>query len=382
MALERNEVLPEKLYIFQDGMKEDTDIEEWRKVSEIIKKVSFCDTEIHIAEKNKGLSRSITDGVGYVLEIYDAVIVLEDDCVPDKQFMRFMVSALQTYQRTEKVYSVSGYAWSINLCANGEDAYFNGRCCSYGWGTWRDRWDQYENDYYVLKRIKKDPDASRRLMVWGKDLEAMLIGNLTGKNDSWAVFWALKIIEKGGYCLSSYRQLIHNIGFDGTGTHSGFMKDDYQYTEELYHREFRFPVNVHSTKECEEEFSFLFGGIYGAEKTEKYKNLLLKWIHMKQIGRNIQIPKGATEGIAVWGKGIIFDRFIEEVNIPIKYIIESKPSGNMYKKIPIKSINELQDDIKCIIVIPFFDISIIKKKLERMKKNICVIGIDELIDEN
>ena len=31
-ALSQNDVLPEKLYLFQDGMKESTNIDEWNKV--------------------------------------------------------------------------------------------------------------------------------------------------------------------------------------------------------------------------------------------------------------------------------------------------------------------------------------------------------------
>ena len=97
-ALSRNTVLPDKLYIFQDGPKRTTNQKEWKAVSDVINAVSWCDTEIVISNYNKGLANSIKSGVSQVLQLYDAVIVLEDDCVPHPQFMEYMVKALEKYE--------------------------------------------------------------------------------------------------------------------------------------------------------------------------------------------------------------------------------------------------------------------------------------------
>lgn len=49
------------------------------------------------------------------------------------------------------------------------DVYGCGRISSWGWGTWRDRWEQYSVDNNALKRLKED--KSRNLAVWENDLE-------------------------------------------------------------------------------------------------------------------------------------------------------------------------------------------------------------------
>ena len=378
-ALEKNSLLPQKLYVFQDGIKEGTNVDEWSRVGKVIQNINWCDTQVHIAQENMGLAKSVTNGVSYVLRECDAVIVIEDDCVPDEHFMQFMVSALETYQENEVVYSVSGYAWDISLAQDEEDAYFNGRACSLGWGTWRDRWSQYEEDYGVLKRIKKDANARKRLSIWGNDLETMLENKLEGINDSWAVFWALIIIEKGGYCLSSYQQLIHNIGFDGSGENSGVAEDRYRKPDRAFSEELHFPCQVQSTQECEEEFAFLFAGKRGREKLELYRKLLIKWLQMKQKGIDIQIVEQKKEGLAVWGKGELFDCLMREVQLSVKCIVETRPQMKAYRGIPIASIYELPQDIKNVIVIPYFDIPIIKRKIEKLRSDICVTGLDELL---
>lgn len=378
-ALSKNSLLPEKLYIFQDGIKEGTNVDEWNRVSRIVQNIDWCDTQVHVARENMGLAKSITFGVSYVLEECDAAIILEDDCVPDEHFIKFMVAALETYQSKGEVYSVSGYAWDISLAEDENDAYFNGRACSLGWGTWRDRWSQYEEDYSILKRIKKDSAARRRLSVWGNDLEIMLENKLEGSNDSWAVFWALKVIEKGGYCLSSYQQLIHNIGFDGSGENSGIAPDKYREPDRAFRGEFYFPQTIQSTQECEEEFEFLYGGKRGREKLELYRKLLIKWLQMKQTGRCLQITEKQKQGLAVWGKGEVFECLMREIQLSVKCIVETRPRVETYQGIPIVSIYELPQDIQNVIVIPYFDISIIKRKLEKLRPDICVIGIDELM---
>lgn len=378
-ALAKNSILPEKLYIFQDGVKETTNISEWNEVRRIIEEVDWCDTQVHIAKENIGLSQSVSYGVSSVLEECDAAIILEDDCVPDEHFMRFMVSALEKYQKRSEVYSVSGYAWDISLPKGEGDAYFNRRACSFGWGTWKDRWSQYEEDYGILKRIRKDPAAMKRLSVWGNDLETMLENKLEGNNDSWAVFWALKIIEKGGYCLNSCQQLIHNIGFDGSGENSGVAQDKYRKPEKTFDAEICFPDQVQCTRECEEEFAFLFAGRHGREKLELYRKLLLRWLEMKQTGKSLQITDEQKNGLAVWGKGEMLTCLMREAQLSVTCIVETKPRMEMYQGIPVVSVYELPLDIRNVIVIPYFDVPIIRRKLEKLRPDICVVGLDELM---
>ncbi len=381
-ALAKNDILPEKLIIFQDGIKDDTNLEGWNKVNKCIESIDWCEKEIHVSQKNMGLAKSVVTGIQHVLQSYDAVIVLEDDCVPERQFMRFMIAALNRYEKEEKVYSVSGYAWDANLIPReGEDAYFNGKFCSWGWGTWKKKWREYVEDFYILKKIKKDAEAHKRLEIWGKSMESMLMGNITGRCDSWAVFWGLKIIEKGGYCLSPYKQLVQNIGFDGSGVHGSVLHARDITVEEELKESFSFPEKVESTKECEEEFRFHFAGKQGEEKLKLYQALLIRWLQMKQQGKRIHVPDSWKDGIAVWGKGPIFDILMNEIHeqISVICIVESRPSASEYSGIPIISMDELPDEVKAIIVIPFFDIDIIRIKVQKMRPDIQVFGIDECL---
>ena len=384
-ALANNTVLPEKLYIFQDGISDKADYEEWQKVNRLIKTVDFCETAIVVSGTNKGCRRSIVSGINHVLSECDAVIVLEDDCLPSCQYMNYMVSALKTYQGSSKVYSVSGYALDVVLLDQQGDAYFNGRSCSYGWGTWRDKWEAYEENYNIVNEIKKNPETKLSLKTWGNDLEEMLAGNIYGYCDAWDVFWSLNIIKRGGFCLSPYKTLIRNIGFDGSGLHCGssIYFQNMERTREFDDKgAFCFPSKVECTKECEEEFRFLYGGKPEKEKRKLYRQLFIRWIMMKQNGRKINLPQELMGNVAFWGKGRVFDLLLAELDgqqICAGYIVESRPNDTVYSGIPVIPLEQLPQTIKNIIVIPFFDIDIIVPRVKKLRPDVRLWGIDALI---
>ena len=166
-ALSKNTILPQKFYIFQDGLKKITNQEEWEAVSDVIRDVSWCDVEITISERNKGLANSIKSGVSKVLQLYDAVIVLEDDCVPHPQFMEYMIKALKKYEPYKQVYHIGASSEPVDVEENGTDAYFMGRINSCGWGTWKDRWEQFCNDYTMIAQIKRDEHLYKWFKLWG-----------------------------------------------------------------------------------------------------------------------------------------------------------------------------------------------------------------------
>lgn len=384
-GLKGSEKPPSKLIIFQDGIKETTDISDWEKVGEIISKVEWCDTEIHITPENRGLADSIIAGVSYAFEKYDAVIVLEDDCVPHPKFMTYMIDGLNKYEAYKQVYSIGGGdTWPINLTKEKEDAYFCGRISSLGWGTWKDRWAQFERDYMLLKRIRNDPESNERLCTWGNDLENHLIGNITGQCDSWAVFWALKVIEKGGYCLMPYESLISNIGCDGTGVHSGTYEVNIDYRSADNMDDLILPDEVRFSDECKEAYKELLTVTPRIERYRCYQNILISWVEMKQRGGLLKsIGEDKNKAIAAWGKGPICDLLISELegrDERIEYIIESIRGEEQYHGIPVVSIDGLPESIKTIVVIPVYDMEKINRKIEESgKKFNAVVGIDQLI---
>lgn len=381
-ALSQNEESPQTLLIFQDGMKESTNKDDWESVGKLIQEVSWCKCEVHISERNKGLAASIVSGINYAFRENDAVIVLEDDCVPHPKYLRFMYACLHKYEKEVRVYSVGGCPEPIDIDREaGTDAYFCGRFSSLGWGTWKDRWKEYERDYSILKRIKEDPEGRERLRIWGNDLEAHLLGTVTGQCDSWAVFWALKLIEKDACFLCPYESLITNIGFDGSGVHSGVERIDREYRAADNRDDLRLPDQIEITESARSGYMDMLLTASFEERSSSYRELLCKWIVCKQKDRPISFDFGENN-IAFWGKGWLFDLLQAEFGekLHVRCIIETYPTCGNYRGIPVYSANEIPDEIDLILVIPFCDIDIIRRKILRRRPDIKqILGVDELI---
>lgn len=273
-GLQKNENV-KKLYIFHDGLKKDEDRVSWDEVRSIIDNITWCDKICSFFNENKGLARSIVDGIDFVLKENDAVIVLEDDCVPNAVFIDFMEQCFNKYQNDERVFCVSGYAWPIEQEKMQYDVYGCGRISSWGWGTWKDRWEKYNVDSNILKRIKSDLNKSYNLAVWGNDLESMLLQNISGRNDSWAVYWALNVIENQGICINPYESLIRNIGNDGSGINCGETDKYNVIVSSNVKKEFDLPDKIEILDETKEAFRNLYGSYSTLKESELKEKVLI-----------------------------------------------------------------------------------------------------------
>jgi hypothetical protein len=208
------------LYIFCDGAKSEKDRESVQKTRVLVHSYDLKNVTVIENEYNKGLVKSIVDGVNHVLENHDRIIVLEDDCVPAPDFLHLMNFCLDKYESNEVIMNVSGYSPPIKIPEDYPyDIYFSYRFSSWGWGTWRRSWRDYSNSPDILKIIDGSDSIKKKIDRAGLDLYPMLRRQVKGKLNSWAVFWAITIIMKDGLSINPVQSRIMNVGHDGSGTH-------------------------------------------------------------------------------------------------------------------------------------------------------------------
>lgn len=381
-GLRKNEGVS-KLYIFQDGLKCKEHQNEWENTQRVIKAINWCKVVYKLSPCNKGLANSIVDGINIVLNENDAVVVLEDDCVPHPLFIRYVTKCLEKYCDDKQVFAINGYAWDLKVDHNGTDAYFAGRFGSWGWATWKDRWRFYERDYKILAKIQSDPQKKRRLEIWAPDAVSCLIGNVYGTCDSWAVFWGLKCIEQGKACITPYFSLIDNIGCDGSGVHCG--KADINTPTRKWDNmsEIILPETIEIPTNCEIAFADEFRWVLPETKLKWYNQLLYEWNKLLQKGGRIidYFIERDIQCVAIWGRGDLCKLLLNDIreDIEVKYIIESKEGDyDYYEGIPVVSSLNVMDEVQVIVVIPAYDINMIQKRIAVSGKS-RLIGIDRLI---
>lgn len=208
-----------QLILFLDGARgssDRSDVAAVKKVAEETK--GFRDVRICTAEKNKGLARSITEGVGTVCREHGEAIILEDDIVPLPGFLSFMNEALGKYQDDRNVMQISGYAYPIPNEPLGH--VFLPLTSCWGWATWQRAWTEYHWDREEAQKDLQDPDFVQRFDLGGAYPYSQLLEDVVrGKSDSWGVIWYWNVFRRNGVSLFPLNSLIENIGWDGTGEH-------------------------------------------------------------------------------------------------------------------------------------------------------------------
>ncbi len=221
-ALLNNEISRETdLFIFSDGPKNEKQKNDIFKIrSYLTSIVGFKSIKIEESKVNLGLASSIIYGVNKVLNYSNGVIVMEDDLVASDNFLLYMNSAIDFYKDKENVYCVTGYNFPIELDYNdGNDTYLFGRAMSWGWATWKSKWDKASWADITMRDIINAKDTKRRFNKSGGDLYNMLLSQLKGEIDSWAIRWCFHLFLNNAYCVYPKKSMIQNIGFDGTGVH-------------------------------------------------------------------------------------------------------------------------------------------------------------------
>jgi len=211
-----------ELFIFNDGPKNPKDETIIEEVRTYLKKVKgFKTIELYFSPTNRGLANSIISGVTSVIEKYGKVIVLEDDLIVTPNFLTFMNQTLDFYKENADVFSISGFSLPLKAPENFKyDVYFLPRACSWGWATWKEKWQQVDwtiSDYNTFSRNKK---SIADFNNGGSDLSGMLKKQMEGKIDSWAIRWCYNQFKMHSYTAYPVISKVNNMGFNSEATNT------------------------------------------------------------------------------------------------------------------------------------------------------------------
>lgn len=216
-TLARNTLAREtEVYVFSDGGKDE---KSWTLVNEVRKVVSeFSDAfggfELIARPKNLYLERNIIEGIAQVFTKHDRIIVLEDDIITSPYYLEYMNQAFELYKDTPRVMHVAGFT---NLALDDIPFYFTPHMSGWGWGTWRDRWNEHFHHYESREEALQGLSS--------EDLDHIQYGgvfpclkSLDKQPIPWDICWEIAIYRAKGLCLTPGRTMVRNIGLN-QGTH-------------------------------------------------------------------------------------------------------------------------------------------------------------------
>lgn len=212
------------LYIYSDCSRNERDADNVEKVRNIVDEFAnnnnFRKVTIRKAENNKGLAKSVKEGVTEIINRYGTAIVVEDDLIVSKLFLEYMNCALEAYKDNNKVWSISGYSFEMDaLNEYTHDVYVTGRGCSWGWSTWSDRWNRIDWDVKDFNSFRFNLKKRISFAKWGRDLPLMLDSQVLRGINSWAIIWCYQAFKEGMNTIYPKISMVQNTGVDGSGEH-------------------------------------------------------------------------------------------------------------------------------------------------------------------
>ena len=208
------------IIVYGDGPKNENEIKGVKKTQQLAMNMLGDHATYHFSETNKGLSESIIKGVTETVNHYGRVIVLEDDLSVAPNFLTFMNEALEHYENNNTVYQVSGYQFGNPDFEDKNSALFLPFTVSWGWATWKRAWNQFDPHAEGWEKLLEDKKLRKQFNLDGVyDYTTMLVRQMRGLVDSWAIRWYWSTFSHGGVTVFPPYSLVSNMGFDGSGTH-------------------------------------------------------------------------------------------------------------------------------------------------------------------
>jgi len=256
-ALKKNYLAPKsELFIFSDGSKNETGVKKVKEVRQYIKNIDgFKSVTIYESPTNKGLANSIISGVSQIIAQYGRIIVLEDDLITTPNFLDFMNQALDFYENNPEIHSVSGYTLDLpSLKKYSKDYYLGYRASSWGWGTWKEKWEEVDWEVKEYNKFKRNPLKQIQFMRGGSDMPRMLKKQMKGEIDSWAIRWCFDQFLKGQLTVFPKLSKVKNIGFGVQATHTKRTKRFNTNLDKGSKRVFSFDESILVNEKVENEF--------------------------------------------------------------------------------------------------------------------------------
>ncbi|MBU3668626.1 MAG: hypothetical protein FGM57_01510 [Candidatus Taylorbacteria bacterium] len=228
---------PEKIYIASDGPRDNKpgEAELVARTRKIFDTIDWPCTVIRIfRETNLGCKRAVSESITEFFKHEEMGIILEDDCMPNPSFFEYCTEMLLKYKENESIFHVNG----TNLLPASDlqnvptSYYFTKNIHIWGWASWRRAWNQYDIDMKDIEsqeqHIISQFENKKTGYFW-----ISLFKHIRDKNiNTWDAQWVYSILKNNGIGIAPCVNLIKNIGFDASATHTTAVEKDSPYIKE------------------------------------------------------------------------------------------------------------------------------------------------------
>ncbi len=211
-----------ELYVSADGPKDAADMVACRKAQDACRTTGM-NLISNFRTTHLGCKNGVISGINWFFNHVESGIILEDDCIPNAAFLDFCSHMLEQYASNSSVYMVSGNN-PLGTWESGHSHHFSRIGHIWGWATWRDRLENFDPNLPNLESFSENNGFTR--LFGNTDIPKELVRNvksaLNGTIDTWDFLWTTHQAILGRLAIIPSENLIENIGFDSSATHTSF----------------------------------------------------------------------------------------------------------------------------------------------------------------
>lgn len=246
------ETEPQRVYVAVDGPRpgHPTDTERVQRTRELISAIDWTD-DVHtlIQESNLGCGLGVSTALTWFFDHEERGIILEDDILPRATFFDFCTELLDRYADDERVLAISGCNFvPPEHQGHPEQAYRFSRVPHiWGWATWRRAWRLHRldmSDWRERMSTRQLWDVAGHspggFVFWRSIFDLMARNQV----DTWDMQFVFEGMSRGMLSATSNVNLVDNIGFGGSATHTEVRPHYLRQSEEIRLPAAAVPVEV------------------------------------------------------------------------------------------------------------------------------------------
>lgn len=201
------------IYFFLDGPKSKKDKIIQKEIIFMVQGNKKLKVNIFHSKKNLGIAGSVINGINKLSKKFENLIILEDDCIPRKEFFSFVLKNLNKKKLEKNIAAVCGYQLpQLHKKDSIIRPYILDYFIPWGWGLKSSYWINYRKKFNTLKKKKIKTINDKLINKLNK-----LVAN---KKQIWSLDFIIYCYLNEKKFIFPSKSLIKNIGFDGSGVNS------------------------------------------------------------------------------------------------------------------------------------------------------------------
>jgi len=249
---------PKKLFVIADGPRphKQGEAELCKQTREQIQVDWDCELKTHFSDVNMGCKDRISSGITWVFTQVEEAILIEDDVMMDESFFTYCDELLEKYRNDARVGMIAGVNIFQKPFTN-DSYFFSNEGGIWGWATWKRAWNLYDvkipywKEYSESEDFKKLPLPENEREIRKKQWDAVAFEDF----DTWDYQWTLTLLKNHMLSVIPNTNLIYNIGFDKSGTHTVNPEDECAF---LTAEKMSFPMNHPDKVRANSEYDHKF----------------------------------------------------------------------------------------------------------------------------